>query len=205
MKTLQLPPTIRTANPDEVPKQRDILDRIAERKEANIIEGYVIQYNDTHQHPFSFFAEINVDNERLWSLFKVLLLQLPEEICLVYNFKDEAPNFSSYTDKYKVMNKLESYQLEITQDGFLEVGVLYHDEAFLEKIFISSPKYLRVWGVDENRFRQTMLDFELFETPNLNFIDQYPMVTEALHLHYSEVIETHKVLEHIGAIVSGDE
>jgi hypothetical protein len=202
MKTLQLPPTIRTARPDEVPKQGDVLDRIAESETANIVEGYVFHYNKTHELPFTFFAEINVNNQRLWHLFKALLLQLPDEICLVYNFKDEEPAYSGYADKYEVLNKLELYQLEITQDGFLEVGALYNDETMMEEVFIRSPKYLQYWGVDEQRFRQTMAEFELEEVPELKFIDQYPLVTEALRLHYSEAKETNEVLEQLEAILS---
>ncbi|WP_177191945.1 hypothetical protein [Parafilimonas terrae] len=44
---LQLPPTIRTAGLHEVPKQGDILDRIAESKIANIVEGFIFRNNET--------------------------------------------------------------------------------------------------------------------------------------------------------------
>lgn len=202
---LQLPPTIRTAGLHEVPKQEDILDRIAESKKANIVEGFIFRNNDTHQLPFTFFAEINVDNQRLWHLFKTLLLQLPDEICLVYNYKDEEPAYSGYADKYEVLNKLEQYQLEIAQDGFLEVGALYNDKEMMEEVFIRSPKYLQYWGIDENRFRQTMAEFELYEIPGLNFIDQYPLVTEVLQLHHSGAKETREVLEQFRTIASAEE
>lgn len=201
MKTLQLPPTIRTARPDEVPKHGDFLERIAESETANIVEGYIFHENDTHELPFTFFAEINVDNQRLWQLFKTLLLQLPDEICLVYNQKDEEPAYSSYADKYELLNKLELYQLEISQDGLLEVGALYNDDEMMEEVFIRCPKYIQYWGVDEKRFRQTMAEFEIYEVPVLNFIDQYPLATEALRLHHSEAIETSVVLEQLSAIV----
>ena len=105
MKPLQLPPTIRTARPDEVPGESAILDRILKRETANIIEGYVFHYNETHDLPFKFFAEINVDNRTLWDLFQTLLLQLPEEVCLVYNHKDDEPAYSGYAEKYEVLNK----------------------------------------------------------------------------------------------------
>lgn len=201
MKMLQLPPTIRTARPDEVPKQGDVLDRIVESRTANIVEGYIFYGNNTHKLPFTFFAEINVDNQRLWQLFKTLLLQLPDVISLVYNYKDEEPAYSGYADKYEILNKLELYQLEIIQDGFLEIGALYNDEEIIEEVFIRSPKYLQYWGFDEKRFKQTMAEFELFEMPALNFIDKYPLVTEALRLHRSEAKETSEVLEQLGTIV----
>lgn len=205
MKTLQLPPTIRTARPDEVPKRGDVLDKIAEGDAANIVEGYVFSYNETHDLPFKFFAEINVDNDRLWSLFKVLLLQLPDEICLVYNDKDEEPAYSGYADKYELLNQLEKFQLEITQDGFLEIGALYNDEHFMEEVFIRGSKYVQYWGTDEERFRRTMTEFELYEVQELKFIDQYPLVTEALRLHHSDVSETWEVIKQLATIVSKEE
>ncbi|RZK39868.1 MAG: hypothetical protein EOO61_06895 [Hymenobacter sp.] len=201
MKSLQLPPTIRTARPDEVPKQGGLLNRIADSEIANIVEGYVFHSNETNELPFAFFAEINVDSQRLWNLFKALLLQLPDEICLVYNYKGSEPIYSNYAGKYEILNKLELYQLEITQDGFLEIGALYNDDVMMEEVFIRSSKYLQYWGVSEERFRQTMAQFEIYEIATLNFIDQYPLATESLQLHHSEAKETSEVLKQFGAII----
>lgn len=198
---LQLPPIIRTPRPDEVPKKANILDRIEESKKANIVEGYIFKYNETHQLPFKFFAEINIDNQNLWSLFKAFVLQLPEEICLVYNYKDDEPAYTGYAYKYEVLNKIESFKVELTQDGFLEVGVLFNDETIMEEVFIRSPKYLQYWSTDEQRFRKIMEKFELFEVQTLNFIDAFPLVTEALRLHNAEAKETSEILQRLRAIV----
>ena len=200
MRPLQLPPTIRTARPDEIPMEEETLARIRESAKANIVEGYLLKYNDSHDLPFSFFAEINIDNTKMWSLFKSLSVQLPEMICLVYNLKDEDPFYSGYMEKFELLNKIEEYQIEIINDGFFEIGVLYADDTFMEEIFIKSSKYLQFWGVDEPRFRNTMAEFDLFEIPNLNFIDEYPLVTEALSIHNIEAKETLEVLEFLKAI-----
>jgi len=200
MRPLQLPPTIRTARPDEIPMEEETLARIRESATANIVEGYLLKYNDSHDLPFSFFAEINIDNTKMWSLFKSLSVQLPEMICLVYNLKDEDPFYSGYMEKFELLNKIEEYQIEIINDGFFEIGVLYADDTFMEEIFIKSSKYLQFWGVDEPRFRNTMAEFDLFEIPNLNFIDEYPLVTEALSIHNIEAKETLEVLEFLKAI-----
>jgi hypothetical protein len=100
---------------------------------------------------------------------------------------------------------MEPFKRELTQDGFLEVGVLYNDETMMEEVFIRSPKYLQYWGTDEERFRKTMEEFELFEVQTLNFIDEFPLVTEALRLHNAKAKETIEVLEHLGAIVPIEE
>lgn len=130
------------------------------------------------------------------------MLQLPDEICLVYGLKDEEPHYSGYLDKFEVLNRLETLKTELTQDGFLEMGALFNDEEFMEEVFIQSPKYLQYWGMDEERFRTTMAEFDLYETPTLNFIDQYPMVTEALHLFKPNALQTEKVLEQLALIGS---
>jgi hypothetical protein len=205
MKPLKLPPTIRTARPDEVPQRAEVLDKIELRQKANIVEGFVLYQNETHELPFKFFAEINIDNDRLWDLFAALLLQLPEEVCLVFNQKDDEPAYSGYADKYAVYNQLATCKTEIMSDGLLEVGALYNDEAFMEEVFVKSPKYIQYWGMEEARFRKTMAEFNIFEVPSLNFIDEYPMVTEALRLHFPGAIETEDLLKYFQAIVSASE
>jgi len=75
----------------------------------------------------------------------------------------------------------------------------------MEEVFVRSPKYLQYWGVDEKRFKETMTEFELYEVPELNFIDQYPLVTVALRRYYPDVYETAEVLEQLGAICPNEE
>jgi hypothetical protein len=200
MRRLKLPVTIRIARPDEVPNNPIILKKIEDGKGANIEEGYVFHYNESHDLPFKFFAEINIDNDNLWSLFKTLLLQLPQEICLVFNHKDEEPIYSGYADKYEVINKLEQYEIELTQDGLLEFGALYNNKSFMEEIFIQSTKYLQYWGMDEERFKRTMTDFNLYEVPTLKFIDEFPIATEPLHFHNTQVKDTSVVLKQLAFI-----
>lgn len=202
MKKLKLPPTIRIARPDELQNQADTLKWIAEGEAANIVEGFVLHYNDKQDFHFTFFAEINVDSDRLWLLFKTLLLQLPEEICIVHNYKDEESEFTSYADKFEILNKLESFTLEITQDGLLEVGVLYNDESHMEEILVRGAKYVQYWGMDEDRFRSTMVEFHLYEVPGLKFVDEYPMTTESLRLHHPEAKDTREVLRQLSEISS---
>ena len=194
MKPLQLPPTIRTANPDEVPERPDIIDRITSRKTANIVQGFTLNENSSVDLPFKFYAEINVDNQNLWALFTALLLQLPEEICLVYGHIDDDPSYSAYLDKYKILNRLEPYKIELCHDGFLEFGVMHQQETYFEEVFIKKAKFIQYWGMDEARFRSTMTQHDIYEVEGLNFIDEYPLVTEVLRLHYPDAIETTEML-----------
>lgn len=66
---LELPPTIRLPKPDELPDNPEIRERLKHRDAANIVEGFKCLENTTHDLPFRFYAEINVNNSRLWEVF----------------------------------------------------------------------------------------------------------------------------------------
>ena len=101
------------------------------------------------------------------------------------------------------LSKLEPIQLELTQDGYFEFGVLFSTETFLEEVLMRSPKYLQYWGMDEDRFRETIHSFDLFEMPKIEFIDQFPMVSEAVSTHHPQAHSTEGIMEQLRSI--GDE
>ena len=193
MRPLRLPKTIRTPRPDEVPKDPEIVANIEARNTANIVEGYKVIPNP--EGPFSFYAEINVDSDRLWELFTRLMLQLPEVVALVFGPRDEEPQRGENMDKYELLNILKPWELELTNDGFLEFGVIYNDEETLEEVFIAAPKFIKYWGTDKERFVHAMHEFSLFEIMDLAFIDEYPMITEGTLAYFPEARDTSVVLE----------
>jgi hypothetical protein len=142
MKTLELPPTISNLTVDDVPNTPDILEKIKRRNGANIFEGYTIFGNEDNEYPYRFFARINIDNSRLWNLFKALFVQLPEEIACIYHHIDNEPTLGSYDDKFSILHILDEYETEITKDGFIEIGVIAHYQDFLEEVFITKWKYI---------------------------------------------------------------
>jgi len=195
MTRLETPPTLRTPNLDEVPRTKDLVDAITKSQSANIIEGFVLKLNIKRDLPFKFYAEININNSRLWDLFKKLALHLPDEISLIYNHADNEASFGKYKEKYSVINTLSNFITELTQDCFLEFGVIHQTETFLEEVFVDCTKYIKYWGMDEKWFRATMEEFKLLETPDLNFMDEFPKVREALRLHFDNAIETEELME----------
>ncbi|WP_184550163.1 hypothetical protein [Mucilaginibacter sp. FT3.2] len=205
MKPLLLPPTIRTARPNEVPQEDAILKRIAERANANIVEGYTLKPNPGTELPFVFSAEINIDNNRLWLLFKALMLQLPEEIACIYHHIDDEPTYGIYTDKFRVLNHLEQYKIEIAQDGFMEIGVIFNNEEFLEEAFVKRAKYLQYWGMDQYRFENTMRDFELYKLDDINFMDEYPLTTESLKMYNPAVHATDEFIDELDKLFAEEE
>ena len=194
MKPLKLPPTIRTTRPDEIPSSPDLLERIKERDVANIVEGFTILSNLTDESAFQFYAEINIDNERLWDLLRALVVLMPDFVSFIYGHIDKDLSFSAYLDKYELLNKLEDFKSALTQDGFLEFGVICQDDASLNEIFVKKAKYVQYWFWEDQPFRALMDRFGISETADLNFIDEFPMTTEALFLHDPDAMETEDLL-----------
>jgi hypothetical protein len=194
MQPLRLPKTIRTPRFDEVPKNEETFERIRARESAKIVQGYTIKANE-NPGLFTFFSEVNVNVDQLWPLFIHLMLQLPEDIALVYGPKDEELNFSKYVDKFELLNILTPLEIELTHDGFLEFGVIYNDERMLEEVLVAPSKYIQYWGADVERFKQSMHEFSIYEVPDLQFIDEFPLVTESASIHFPGIQETGDVLE----------
>jgi hypothetical protein len=200
MRTLELPITIRTARIDELPSTQDNTDWIEESKTAKIVEGYILHKNETSELPFTFFAEINVDNSKLWEVFKALLISFEEEISFIFGHIDNEPLYSKYGDKFDILNQIEKFQTELTQDGFLEFGIIYHDEKKLKEVFIKKPKYIQYWGIEQNEFLKIMNSFSIYEIEDMKFIDEFPLVTETLRIHRDNVIETSEVINQLAEI-----
>jgi hypothetical protein len=204
MKALELPPTIRTARADEVTPNEEVLKRLEARAATTLREGYTMKHNPTTEVPFRFFSEINIDNSRLWALFTALAARMPSELSLIYGHIDEEPVYGRYLPKQELLDQLTAYQLELTQDGMQETGLIYQDEGRLEEVFIRKAKYLQFWGVDEAAFRQVMQAFGLEQVQDLSFIDDFPLATEPLKYHHPAAKDTDEVLQELKSIVSDE-
>lgn len=177
---LETPPTLRLPRPNELPNNPEVYERLKERETAKIIEGYTLRYNTAQDLPFKFFAEININNSRLWDLFLRLANQLPDEVSCIYGQYEEEPNYSTYGNKVQILNVLSNYEVEFVQDCNIEFGLVFHTEDKLEEVFVKEAKYVQVWGNNEVGFRQLMATFQLDEIPDLNFVDEFPKVVEPL-------------------------
>lgn len=196
MKPLETTPTIRIPDLSEIPRSNSsAIDKLHERESANIVEGYTITPNTTDNLPFKFYAEININNSRLWSLFKAFVLKFPEEVSFIFNQIDEDILYGEYQDKYTILNLIEQYSIELTQDSFIEFGIIYNSVNFLEEIFVDSTKYLKYWGMNEKAFRETITKFDLLEISDLHFVDEYPLVRENLKLHRQDINETYLIID----------
>jgi hypothetical protein len=194
---LESPPTIRVPRPEEFPKNSVVFERFKKREKAKILEGYLLLPNTTDNLPFKFHAKININNSRLWELFISLTNLLPNEVSCIYKLFEEKDLFSPNLYKSDILNFLERFKIELTQDCNLEFGLIYKTEDELEEVFVSESKYFKIWSNEETIFRNIMKEFSLKEIPDLNFIDEFPKVVEPLTMHNIDAKETDIVIDEL--------
>jgi len=197
---LELPKTIRFLNEDEIPRNNpSVLKRWKESKIANIVEGYTFRLNENNPENeaigFNFFAEINIDNSNLWKLVLALSQTLPDVAAILFGHIDFELNYGNYAEKDSILEFIDQYKKELTQDSFINFGLIFNDEESLVEIFIDEAKYVRYWGVDEVFFREIMNEFGLKEIKNLEFIDEYPKVREVLTRFDNNAIDSKTLIE----------
>ncbi len=202
---LEKPITIRLPREEEISKNSDIIRRLKEMEQATIEEGYKLTQNTDDYLPFSFYAEININNSRLWNLFVALSETMPNRINCIYNEYGKETIVGRYMEKSDILPKLEQLKFELTQDCNLEFGLLFHVEYVLEEILVSETKYIKYWGSHEMTFRETMEKFGLKENADLHFIDEFPSVVEPLTKFHENVKTTDVVLKELDTYFSGEE
>jgi len=177
---LALPITIRIPTDQELDYRPDIDEILHKRRKANIREGYKLQLNEARRLPFRFQATINIDNRRLWQLFLALAATLPQKVSCVYGLYEEESETTAFLQKQFVLNELEKYREELTQECQLEFGLLFQTKEVLIELGVSESKYIRYWGVELERFRLLMQSFHLPPVEGLEFIDEYPKIVTPL-------------------------
>ena len=197
MKNLQLPITIRTAVPKEIPMDAEHLEAIASAQNAKLVEGYKILEDIADDEPYSMYAEVNIDNDRLWQAIKILLLDYPPEVSLIIGHIDEEPFYSPYIDKRQILNIIAEFENELRLDPFLEFGLMFYDEVVLKEIFIKKAKYIQVWDFEKDKFLKAMKQLTINEIPDINFIDEFPMVSFSVSQFSDKGITTEEIIGQI--------
>jgi hypothetical protein len=121
---------------------------------------------------------------------------LPDFTYGIIGFKDGDDTLSNFTGKANVSNLLRKYTYELTNDGYLSFGMAHYDNDSLNEVFVSSFKQILIWTTQANRVKKELACFGLTEYDNLNFIHEFPVVSEALVAdtcmgirHYAQVLE----------------
>lgn len=195
MSLYNLPLGIRIPTSEEYPKENDVKSINDKRDLANITQGFVL--SEVSGEKFSYYAEVNIDAEKIWDVFCSLTNKLIDEVAYgVIGFKEEEPVLSDFTKTERLVEIFSKFKFELTNDGFLEFGIASNDEKALNEIFISSFKYMRIWTTRKESLIQILNSFGIEQMENLQFIDEFPVVSEALSdsivngiSHYSKVME----------------
>ena len=195
MALYRLPLGIRIPKDNEYPEGYDVKSINDKRSSVNIIEGFIIK--EVSGEKFSHYAEVNIDADKVWEVFCELTNKLFGEIVYgIIGFKDEEPTLSEFTEKERIIDIFKNYKFELINDGYLEFGMANYNENSLNQIFISSFKYMKIWTTKKEVLVETLNNFGIKQIENLQFIDEFPIVSEALTCnasdwirHYSEVIE----------------
>lgn len=179
MGIYKLPLGIRIPRDDEYPKGYVVEEINKKRNLANIVQGYkLVEVTDKK---FTHFTEINVDIDKLWSLFISLSNSIiGDKAYGLIGFKGEKPTLSKISDKQNIIDLFNKYEFELSNDGFSEFGIAYYDDNTLNEIFITTFKYVQVWTTDKEALVKALRKEGLKEKKSLNFIDEFPVVSEAI-------------------------
>lgn len=177
---LELPVTIRVPLPEEMEHRPDIDELLFRRSKAAIVEGFKLTDNYTPRIPYSFQAEININNSRLWELLQALIQFLPGEIICQYNMEQDEPVATDYLSLETVIEKLLPHKQELVQDCAMEFCLYAHTAKGLIEIIVTAFKYIRFSGIDKEAFLKCMQQFNLEEVDGIAFVDEFPKITEPL-------------------------
>jgi len=197
--SLELPKTLRAPEIDEVPMNSSVSERLKLRETAKIVEGFKILPKDNNPEnkelAFNFYAEINIDNSKLWDLILELSKQMPDEISLIFNHSDCEPEYGIYSDRNQTLDFLSKFETEIISDTFIDIGMIFHSDSELIEIFVPESKYIKFWGVDQESFLKSMNKFDLKEIDGIEFVDEYPKVREPLRLFNENITDSNELIE----------
>ena len=74
----------------------------------------------------------------------------------------------------------ESHVRHLVHDGFLEFGIIFQHKGVTEEVFVPYAKYLRIWTNKPEAVRAVFKSHGIPEVPELQFIDEFPRVSNSL-------------------------
>jgi len=178
-KQIIFPKGIRFAKESEMPNSDNKSNLLLSIKNADIKEGYVLFNSDTDN--YKYYSEINISAPKLWSLFEKLAIAiLPESSAPILGHIDDANDelfYGSYTSTKKILEVCSNYKNELSNDGFIQFGIIHQVDGKTEEIFVKPTKHLVVWTNKLDEFKSVMNSFDIPEFEKMSFIDQFPITT----------------------------
>ena len=83
-------------------------------------------------------------------------------------------------EKTSIMDTLAEFKKELTEDCFLEFGLIFNTDTELTEIYIPNSKYIQVWGNDKESFVQILERNGIQQKEHMNFVDEFPKVRTVL-------------------------
>jgi len=195
---VQLPPTIRLPFENEIPKNIKVLKRWEASTQANIVAGYQLKQTPLNEDSnFQFYAQINVDNPQLWALCMHLVKSFPDQVTFIYGIAENTLCYKDFSSKTILLKNLISYQKELTQDPYIQWGLLHQSNEALTEVFVTPSKYIQFWGDDHSDFQTIMKQYGLQEIPKIEFIDAYPKITLSLQSLDNSALSSEELIEEI--------
>jgi len=171
---LVFPRGVRFPRKNEIPGDpTEVLEKIAK---ARITTGYTIK--TVKDKPFKAYLEVNVHAPDVFQLFRNLCFALmPDVASPLIGIKEDEPVFGPYTDRTLALSVFEPFVDLLQNDGFLEFGMLHQSKFAFEEVFVTSPKYFKIWTNQIEVAEKVLLNGGIPKCEELQFIDEYPMVS----------------------------
>jgi hypothetical protein len=179
IEALRFPRGVRLAAEADLPRSRDKSDELARILSANITTGFVLT---TSVDPgFSTYIEANAHADEVWTVFEALVSRLlPEVAAPLVGWKDDEATLGPYTDKAAALTVLRAHAESLQHDGFIEFGLMFQQGGKTEEVMVKGSKDLRIWTTKRADATQTLSSLGIPRVEKLQFIDEYPRVTERL-------------------------
>ena len=130
---------------------------------------------------YGAYFEVNVHAPRLWSLVRdIAVAILPAAAAPIVGIKDDQPTLGPYTTREAAIAVFEPFVESLQHDGFLEFGLIFQRAGETEEVFVASAKYLKIWTSRPVIVQDTLRAHGIPHVPDLQFIDEYPRVSESL-------------------------
>ncbi len=174
---LIFPRGVRFPLSDEIPGDaNEVLSRIAN---AQITTGYIV--TKVEGKLYNTYIEANVHAPNVFEVFKQLAFALMPNIAApIVGIKEDEPIFGPYINTVLAVEVFQPHTDLLQNDGFLEFGIVHQSEFAFEEVFVTSPKYFSIWTNHCSRVEDVLQSNNIPKCEELEFIDEYPMVSLSL-------------------------
>jgi hypothetical protein len=198
-EALRFPRGVRLAREADLPKNKTRNEQLARIASATITTGFVTKL--TTDPGFSAYIEVNAHADELWQVFETLAsILLPETAAPLIGWKDQDPSLGHYTDKSAALAVLRSYAEILQHDGFIQFGAMFQSEGKTEEVFVKASKDIQLWTNRPEVAEQALISMRIPKVGKLQFVDEFPMVTERLEGNPSSEETISNIVRAFGAL-----